>query len=648
MEYIDGLNLRQAMAPERFTPDQALEMVPGLCSALTYAHQQGVLHRDIKPENILLDAEGKVKIVDFGISKMVGDQGPQPTLTVTGAQLGTPSYMAPEQIERSSNIDHRADIYSLGVVLYELLTDGLPIGRFAPPSESAPVHPDIDEIVFRALEKDRLRRQQTAEEIQAELRHAGNSPRPQPQSTKLSTPWQTIVGFILAVISVPPGLLGGLIAFYVSMERDWNPSPQEALTSSMAWVASVVLITLATIFEWQGFSKAIRNPERYNGARLAFTAMAIWPVILSTGLLFSLALFPTLFIFRPAAPQLIPLIMMGSSIIIAVVEAKLVSRAWKHLIHKLDAKPLSTMELSVSPGIGKQIAIWAGSIMGLIAILLFLLIVVWQISHQREAETALADARAAEQAAIAATEAEMNRIRMEREMNPQVIERPVPRPSHKPSISEPKSPTPPPLEEISDFNTAPLAASLSLSRSTGEGIAKTSSRLSHDNHLLEFIPFIKLDGQTAPTPLQSLSFFLHKENSKHSFSIDKTWRITRGINSPWKLQLSMFETFIGQTEPSLPPIETTLPSQANQVTKWISEPAGKLIAYRATDKTTSMFRIMNLFTGLDQSGKEIAKIQFHIRSTPATRKEQNLPPMIIRPGTHWEDVLEETQAVAAE
>ena len=186
MEYIDGLNLRQAMAPERFTPDQALEMVPGLCSALTYAHQQGVLHRNIKPENILLDAEGKVKIVDFGISKMVGDQGPQ--LTVTGAQLGTPSYMAPEQIERSSNIDHRADIYSLGVVLYELLTDGLPIGRFAPPSESAPVHPDIDEIVFRALEKDRLRRQQTAEEIQAELRHAGNSPRPQPQSTKLSTP----------------------------------------------------------------------------------------------------------------------------------------------------------------------------------------------------------------------------------------------------------------------------------------------------------------------------------------------------------------------------------------------------------------------------------------------------------------------------
>lgn len=110
----------------------------------------------------------------------------------------------------------------------------------------------------------------------------------------------------------------------------------------------------------------------------------------------------------------------------------------------------------------------------------------------------------------------------------------------------------------------------------------------------------------------------------------------------------MFESFIGQTEPSLPPIETTLPSQANQVTKWISEPAGKLIAYRATDKTTSMFRIMNLFTGLDQSGKEIAKIQFHIRSPPATRKEQNLPPMIIRPGTHWEDVLEETQAVAAE
>ena len=171
MEYVDGVNLRQAMRAGRFSPTEALSIVPKVCEALQYAHEQGVLHRDIKPENILLDAKGRVKIADFGIAKLVGEDQPSVTLTNTGAALGTPHYMAPEQLEKPSTVDHRADIYSLGVVFYEMLTGELPIGRFAAPSSKTPVNASVDEIVFRTLEKDRERRFQSAGEMKTRVEH---------------------------------------------------------------------------------------------------------------------------------------------------------------------------------------------------------------------------------------------------------------------------------------------------------------------------------------------------------------------------------------------------------------------------------------------------------------------------------------------
>src|SRR5260221_14264627 len=136
MEFVDGVNLRQAMKAGRFTPEQALAIVPPVCEALQYAHEHGIVHRDIKPENLLLDKEGRVKIADFGIAKMLGGDataslaarpqgaatGMSPILEPTLASVaGTPQYMAPEQKEHRAT-DHRADIYSLGVVLYEMLT----------------------------------------------------------------------------------------------------------------------------------------------------------------------------------------------------------------------------------------------------------------------------------------------------------------------------------------------------------------------------------------------------------------------------------------------------------------------------------------------------------------------------------------------
>ncbi len=176
MEFVDGANLRQAMRAGRFPPEQALAIVPKICEALQFAHSEGILHRDVKPENILLDTKGRVKIADFGIAKLVGEPQPVMRLTATGATIGTPQYMAPEQLERPQEVDHRADIYSLGVVFYEMLTGELPIGRFAPPSHKTPMDPRVDEIVLRALEKEREKRYQSAGEVKTSVEHLAGTP----------------------------------------------------------------------------------------------------------------------------------------------------------------------------------------------------------------------------------------------------------------------------------------------------------------------------------------------------------------------------------------------------------------------------------------------------------------------------------------
>ena len=169
MELVDGVNLRQAMQAGRFTPQQAMMLVPKICEALQFAHDEGILHRDIKPENILLDMRGRVKIADFGIAKLVGEAREKVTLTASGLAVGTPHYMAPEQLEHPQDVDQRADIYSLGVVFYEMLTGELPIGRFAAPSTKSTADPRVDEVVFHALEREREKRFRTATEVKTSV-----------------------------------------------------------------------------------------------------------------------------------------------------------------------------------------------------------------------------------------------------------------------------------------------------------------------------------------------------------------------------------------------------------------------------------------------------------------------------------------------
>jgi serine/threonine protein kinase len=182
MEFVDGVNLRQTMRANRFTPDQALGIVPKICEALQYAHDEGVLHRDIKPENILLDAKGRVKLADFGIAKLAASesasadsQAGTQTLTQVGAALGTPDYMAPEQRDTPSKVDHRADIYSLGVVFYELLTGELPVGVFVPPSAKSAADPRVDAIVAQSLQRERERRQHSAAEVKTQVEAVATS-----------------------------------------------------------------------------------------------------------------------------------------------------------------------------------------------------------------------------------------------------------------------------------------------------------------------------------------------------------------------------------------------------------------------------------------------------------------------------------------
>lgn len=184
MEYVDGANLRQLMEAGQLSPELAVTIVPQVCDALQYAHDEGVVHRDIKPENILLDSRGRVKIADFGLAKLGGPAAEQWTLTGTHQVMGTPRYMAPEQMAGSREVDHRADIYSLGVVFYEMLTGTVPVGHFAPPSQKSTVDIRLDDVVLKAMASEPERRFQAARELRSSVEKI-SSPSVQPATGSL-------------------------------------------------------------------------------------------------------------------------------------------------------------------------------------------------------------------------------------------------------------------------------------------------------------------------------------------------------------------------------------------------------------------------------------------------------------------------------
>jgi hypothetical protein len=192
MEFVDGVNLRDLLRDGKLEPKQALAIVPEICDALQFAHDHGIVHRDIKPENILLDRHGRVKVADFGLAKIVtggSDPGsgnepaftavPDPghnDLTEAGKVMGTPSYMAPEQVERPGEVDNRADIYALGVVFYQMLTGELPGTRLEAPSRKVQIDVRLDEVVLRALEKNPELRYQQASILKTQVETIAGDP----------------------------------------------------------------------------------------------------------------------------------------------------------------------------------------------------------------------------------------------------------------------------------------------------------------------------------------------------------------------------------------------------------------------------------------------------------------------------------------
>jgi serine/threonine protein kinase len=188
MEFVDGANLRELLAQGHLSPREVLLLVPQLCDALQYAHDHRIVHRDIKPENILVDTDGHVRIADFGLAKLVGQDHASQGLTQTRQALGTPHYMAPEQVHASKDVDHRADLYSLGVVLYEMLTGQLPIGRFQPPSAKANGVRGLDPVVMKALENDPSQRYQAATEVKRDVQAVASDPANPPPPLPLPPP----------------------------------------------------------------------------------------------------------------------------------------------------------------------------------------------------------------------------------------------------------------------------------------------------------------------------------------------------------------------------------------------------------------------------------------------------------------------------
>ncbi len=173
MEFVEGADLQQVIRDGALTPPQVFGIVRQICDALAYAHALGFVHRDVKPGNVLLDAGlGVAKVSDFGVARLTGETEAESLKTIAAGVVGTPAYIAPEQLKDGASADHRADIYSIGVMFYELLTGEIPRGAFAPPSARAGVDRHIDGVVEKAMRPEPERRYQSAGTMRDDIRES--------------------------------------------------------------------------------------------------------------------------------------------------------------------------------------------------------------------------------------------------------------------------------------------------------------------------------------------------------------------------------------------------------------------------------------------------------------------------------------------
>ncbi|MFQ5844765.1 MAG: serine/threonine-protein kinase [Planctomycetota bacterium] len=305
MEYVEGANLRKVMDAGPMSAPEALRIVSSILDALEHAHEQGVVHRDIKPENVLL-ARGKiVKVADFGLSRLLGPAG-SARLTRSHVVLGTYEYMAPEQREQVKEADERADLYATGVILYEMLTGELPIGRFQRPSQRRPDACDhrIDGIIDRSLEKDPGRRYQQASEMARAVsvlldRPAPEAPLPEPSPiesalTELPSEYrpQRLENHVhnVAVMTTALGVLTCIAAAILTvvflLDRQeftgsvWTPGLILGLFSVMALIGVGVMMVGRGLRRFRTYAPTcvaiVSVPAALSGILLVFAAYAIW------------------------------------------------------------------------------------------------------------------------------------------------------------------------------------------------------------------------------------------------------------------------------------------------------------------------------------------------------------------------------------
>jgi Protein kinase domain len=302
MEFVDGVTLRQLLNSGRISPREALAIVPQICDALQYAHDQGIVHRDIKPENVLMDRLGRVKVADFGLAKLVGTEAPltqtragaegegapaAATLTDVGKVMGTPQYMSPEQRENPGDVDHRADIYALGVVFYQMLTGELPGKCIEPPSKKVQIDVRLDEVVLRALEKDPDRRYQQASALKTQIETIAGGGNAEAPGTKASTPPPSPIAESKTRFSrtaIAGACWAPLFIFFFVALLPWRHFAMARLLILVLLLPCALLGITApfgtTILGWIAIVQIRRSAGKLRGMWLALIDGLVFPVVL--------------------------------------------------------------------------------------------------------------------------------------------------------------------------------------------------------------------------------------------------------------------------------------------------------------------------------------------------------------------------------
>ncbi|MFN0080151.1 MAG: SUMF1/EgtB/PvdO family nonheme iron enzyme [Prosthecobacter sp.] len=235
MEFIEGTDVSRMIAKQkRLHTEHAMAITAHVCDALAYAHERGIIHRDIKPANIMVSYDGVVKVADFGLAKM-SKAGETLGLTQSGMAMGTLHYMAPEALMLGAGVDHRADIYAVGVMLYQMLTGKLPQGMFELPSlQVAGLDPRYDGIIAKALRDDRELRYQGAIEMRYDLDHILTQPvvKVEPEATQApaALPTEARPQRTAAQPYRPPQV-------YVP-----PPKPKSAMGGTLAWLTLIAVL----------------------------------------------------------------------------------------------------------------------------------------------------------------------------------------------------------------------------------------------------------------------------------------------------------------------------------------------------------------------------------------------------------------------